>query len=153
MGIGATDEGLVPGIGWTPASNSTTKTDLGKSLEPPKSPQAHRVNNPIWAGVVSYVVGSSLGIFLAATVYVGIFYVLYAHQPKTANVDIMIFLGALGGFFAGLWYFRKPPKDYLTQKAAYDAALHRWQNEWFCPQCGHRWQPADPRQDIREVDE
>lgn len=135
-GVAVTEDGLAPGLGYQQKSRSTHQTDLAKSLEPPVKPPKHRIDNRLWAAVASYFVVSVFGALISLP--------LGALALLTSRT-LAISIGALGVFwgFKVAWrHFRNPPKDWSIQQSAYEQAMHRWQNEWFCPSCGYRWQSS-----------
>lgn len=141
LGVVATEDGLMPGLGYQPRFQSTHKTDLSRSLEPPVEPPRHRIQSRLWAAVASYFLGSGLGILFILLVILLI--------PHPSSFMPLVFVGAIGGFVVAWRHFRSPPKDWPAQQNAYERNLRRWQNEWFCPRCGYRWQPTDRRPDIK----
>jgi hypothetical protein len=56
-------------------------------------------------------------------------------------------VGSLLGLIAGTYFFHKLVFERTQQKLARDQIyrdkLQHWESEWFCSQCGYRWEPKD----------
>ena len=136
---------------YQPAVHLTHHTHLGRLLSPPSPPSPHRIPSRFKAWVATYVLGGLAGL-LPALLYAGVIaatfsrHMLVTHHGLGLGIGLigtgLVVIGVIAGWIVVWRYFRGPPKNYAAQRAAYDAVLERWQQEWFCPQCGHRWLPV-----------
>ncbi len=143
---------FVPG-GYQPAVHLTHRTHLGYVLSPPSPPSPYRIPSRFKAWVVTYVLGGLAGL-LPGLLYVGVIAATFSRHTLAVRQGLgfgigligaaFVVIGVIAGWIVAWRYFRRPPKNYATLHTAYNAALDRWQREWFCPQCGCRKLPGRP---------